>query len=76
MKLQVLGLGCPSCMRLAANTAQAVCELGTDCTVEKVTDIGAIVQAGASQVPALVIDGQVRMQGRVPGVDEIKALLR
>jgi small redox-active disulfide protein 2 len=74
--LQILGAGCPKCRKLAENAEAAVRELGIPCAVEKVTDIEKIVESGVLATPALVIDGAVRAVGRVPSVDQIKAMLK
>ena len=73
--LQILGSGCANCQRLANNVEAAAKELGRDFTLEKVTDIQAIVSAGVMRTPALVVDGEVKLYGRVPNVDEIKTIL-
>jgi small redox-active disulfide protein 2 len=73
--LQILGSGCANCQRLANNVEAAAKELGMDFTLEKVTDIQAIVSAGVMRTPALVVDGEVKLYGRVPNVDEIKTIL-
>ncbi len=75
MKLQVLGTGCPKCKKLAEQTEQAAEELGLDYELEKVTDINAIMQMGVMMTPALAVDGQVKVTGKVPSVDEIKQLI-
>jgi small redox-active disulfide protein 2 len=62
-------------VRLANNVEAAAKELGMDFTLEKVTDIQAIVRAGVMKTPALVVDGQVKFYGRVPDVDELKTIL-
>jgi small redox-active disulfide protein 2 len=72
---QVLGPGCNNCKRLAENVEAAANELGIEYKLEKVTDIQAIVQAGVMRTPALTVDGKVKIYGRVPGVDELKAML-
>jgi small redox-active disulfide protein 2 len=74
-KLQVLGTGCPKCKKLAENAQAAVDDLGLDCSVEKVTDINAIMKFGVMMTPALAIDGQVKVVGKVPSPDEIKQML-
>lgn len=74
-KIEILGPGCPKCARLAEETQKAITELGLDCGVEKVTDIQKIVGYGVMITPALVVDGQVKVSGRVPSVDEIKQLI-
>jgi small redox-active disulfide protein 2 len=73
--IQVLGPGCRMCEKLARNAERAVNELGIDATVERVSDISAIMAIGALMTPALAIDGEVRMVGKVPGSEEIKKLL-
>lgn len=75
MKLQVLGTGCPNCEKLAANAAAAARELGVDFVLEKVKDIREIMEYGVMITPALVVDGEVRLVGRVQSVEEIKKLL-
>jgi len=73
--LQILGPGCANCARLANNVEAAATQLGMEFTMEKVTDFQAIVRAGVMKTPALVVDGQVKLYGRVPSVEEIKTIL-
>ena len=76
MKLvQVLGPGCPKCEKLREHTEAAIEQLGIEANVEKVTDINAITGFGVMMTPALAVDGQVKVVGKVPTADEIKELL-
>lgn len=75
MKLQILGTGCPKCTKLAANAEAAVKAMGLDCDIEKVTDINEIMSFGVMLTPALAVDGQVKVVGKVPSPDEIQQLL-
>jgi small redox-active disulfide protein 2 len=75
MKIQVLGTGCPKCQKLAEQTEQAARETGVDYTLEKVTDINAILAAGVMMTPALVVDGEVKVSGRIPTVPELQNML-
>ena len=75
VKLQVLGTGCPKCTKLAENAEAAAKDMGIAFEIEKVTDITKIVTFGVMMTPALVVDGEVKVVGKVPGVDEIKAML-
>lgn len=75
MKIQILGPGCPKCIKLAETTKQAVKDLGIDATVEKVADIREIMSYGVMITPALVVDGVVKVAGKVPSVEEIKKML-
>jgi small redox-active disulfide protein 2 len=74
-KLQILGPGCMKCRMLADHTEQAAKALGVEYTIEKVTDINDIVSFGIIATPALVVDGEVRVSGRVPTAEAIKTLL-
>lgn len=74
-KLQILGPGCTKCRTLAEHTEQAAKALGLEYTIEKVTDIDGIVSFGILPTPALVVDGEVKVSGRVPSAEAIKALL-
>ncbi len=76
MEIQILGTGCQKCEKLAEHAAQAASELQIDCTLEKITDINHIMAFGVMLTPALAIDGQVKVVGKVPSVEEIKNLLQ
>lgn len=74
-QLQILGTGCLKCTKLAENTAAAAAELGLDYEIHKVTDISEILTFGVMATPALVVDGQVKVVGKVPSVGELKSIL-
>jgi len=74
-KLQVLGTGCPKCKKLAENTEAAAKALGIEYDIAKVTDINEIMKFGVMITPALAVDGQVKVVGKVPSPDEIKKIL-
>jgi small redox-active disulfide protein 2 len=73
--IQVLGPGCPKCKKLAEHVEQAVKELGLDCRIEKVTQISEIMKFGVMMTPALAVDGEVKLAGKVPAVSQLKELL-
>jgi len=77
MIIQVLGSGCPSCLRLESNAKEAIKALNIDnVTVEHVTEIDKIIEFGVMSTPALVVDGEVKSTGRVPNTEEIKEWLK
>lgn len=75
MKIQILGTGCAKCKTLTENTEKAVRELGIEAEIVKVTEIKEIMQFNVLMTPGLVIDGQVKVAGRVVSPDDIKKLL-
>jgi small redox-active disulfide protein 2 len=75
-KIQILGTGCPKCKKLAENAETAAKELGIEYELTKVTQINDIMQMGVMMTPALAVDGQVKVTGKIPSVEEIKEMLK
>lgn len=76
MKIEVLGSCCSKCETLLAATKEAVAETGIDAEVVKVQDFKEIMKYGVMTTPALVIDGVVKVVGKVPSKEEIKSMLK
>jgi small redox-active disulfide protein 2 len=74
-KIQILGTGCPKCKKLAENAETAVKQLGADYQIEKITDINKIMKFGIMMTPAIAVDGQVKVVGKVLSPEQIKHLL-
>ena len=75
-RIEVLGTGCAKCKKLRKNVEKAVREAGSNATVENVESLDKIMEYGVMMTPALVVDGEVKVTGRIPGVDEIKKLIQ
>ena len=75
MKIEVLGTGCPKCNALAAAAESAARKLGIDYELHKVTNINEIMKRGVMITPALAIDGEVKLSGKVPDEAELTSLL-
>jgi small redox-active disulfide protein 2 len=73
--LQILGTGCAKCNQLAAATQQAANEAGIECQIEKVTDFTRFADFGVMITPALVVDGEVKVAGKVPSIGDLKKLI-
>ena len=74
--IEVLGTGCMKCKRLLKNVESAVEQAGIEADVVKVEDITAIMEKGVMLTPALIVDGELKVSGRVADVQEIKAILQ
>jgi len=74
-KLQVLGTGCAKCQRLTEIVDTAASDLGIEYELEKVTEIDKIMEFGVMITPALVVDGEVVVAGKLPATEEVKAML-
>ncbi len=76
MKIEILGAGCAKCKTLETSVKQAVNDLGIQAKITKVEDFTKMVSYGVMGTPALVIDGTVKVVGRIPTVDEIKKIIK
>lgn len=75
MEIKVLGPGCGNCQRLEERTREALDELGHDAAIEKITEYGEMMSYGIMQTPALVVDGDVIVQGKVPTARKLTKML-
>jgi small redox-active disulfide protein 2 len=76
MKIQILGMGCPKCKKLYETAEQAAKELGLDYEMEKIDNIDRITEMGVMMTPALAIDGEVKLEGRIPTIENLKEILK
>lgn len=76
MKIQIAGPGCPNCQNTERNVVNACAELDFAADISHVTNIADILDLGVMRTPAVVIDGEVVLSGRVPTVPELKNILR
>lgn len=75
MNIKVLGSGCKNCKKLEENAREAVKEMGIEASIEKVEDFKEIMAYGVMKTPALVVDEEVKVMGRVATVADIKKIL-
>ncbi len=71
MEIKVLGPGCPKCAQTEKVVRDAVAESGVDASVEKVTNILDIGKYGVFGTPAVVVDGEVKSVGKIPGKEDV-----
>lgn len=74
-RIQILGTGCPKCKKLTENAEAAAKTLGIEYTIEKVTGVNEIMKFGIMMTPALAVDGQVKVVGKVASPEEIQKML-
>jgi len=75
MEVKILGTGCPKCKKLTEVTEQAAKELGIEISIEKVTDLEKIISYSVMSTPALVVNGVLKVAGRIPSIDDLKKML-
>ncbi len=74
-KIHILGTGCPKCKQLAENAEEAAQKLGIEYEIEKVTQINDIMAFGVMITPGLVVNGVVKISGKVPSAEQIAEML-
>ena len=75
MEIKVLGPGCKRCEKTTERIRQVLAEVASDARVTKVTDMMDIAGYGVVGTPAVIVDGQIKCSGKVPGKKEIRAWL-
>lgn len=70
-----MGPGCAKCNQVAENAAAAADELNVDYEIVKISDFNEMMKFGVMMTPALAIDGEVKTVGKVPTIEEIKAMI-
>jgi len=75
MKIEILGVGCAKCHKLEEMVRETVKAQGLSADISKVEDIKKIMSYGVMTTPALVVDGEVKVAGKLPSSEDIKKLL-
>lgn len=75
MEIKILGSGCAKCNELERVTREAAARDGIDASIEKVTDFAQIMSYGVMSTPALVVNGEIKVAGRVPSVDDVAKMI-
>ena len=75
MIIKILGSGCASCEKLEQVTKEAATNVGIEAEFVKVSEMAEIMAFGVMTTPALVIDDDVKLSGRVPSVADVEKIL-
>ena len=75
MEIKVLGSGCSRCHKALEMVEKVAKEQGVDAQVEYVTDIERVMAYNVMSMPAIVVDGEVRLKGAVPTEADVKKML-
>ncbi|MCC3144374.1 thioredoxin family protein [Halanaerobium sp. Z-7514] len=76
MEIRIYGPGCRNCVNLTKNAKKALEQTGVEAEIIKVEDMQDIIEAGIMTTPAIGIDGEVKIKGRVANVEEIIDLIK
>ena len=75
MEIKVLGPGCPKCEQTEKVVREAMAETGVQASIEKGIDVMKIAKYGGFMTPAVVVDGEVKVVGKVPAKEDVKKWL-
>ncbi|GAB4242031.1 MAG: thioredoxin family protein [Acidobacteriota bacterium] len=75
MKILVVGPGCPRCEATERNVREACSQLNLEADISHVYDPREMARLGVRLSPAVIVDGKIVVQGKIPSVDELKELL-
>lgn len=75
LKIEVFGAGCPKCRKTHELFTRAIEEMGISANVEHITDVNAGIERGVLFTPAVFINGQKVLEGKVPTMPQVKELL-
>jgi small redox-active disulfide protein 2 len=75
-KIEILGMGCAKCEKLEELARKAAGEMGIDAEFTKVKDIKKIMEYGVMTTPALVVDGEVKIAGKIPSIEDVKKFIK
>ncbi|MCM8783334.1 MAG: thioredoxin family protein [Candidatus Omnitrophica bacterium] len=75
MKIEIVGPGCPRCIATEKNVKEAVKQLGIQAEISKVTDMAEFSKKGVMFTPAVIVDGEVKISGKIPTVEEVKEII-
>lgn len=66
VEIKVLGTGCARCNELEKMCFNVAAENNIDADIQKVKDLKDIMSYGIMQTPGLVINGKVKVSGKLP----------
>ena len=72
-KIEVLGTGCPKCQKTTELIEKEISEAGVKAEIIKVQELDEIVNRGVMMTPAVMVDGELKCEGKIPGSKEIKS---
>lgn len=74
--IKILGTGCTKCKAMTSVVQDVISENQIEASLEKVEDIMEIMKYNVMSTPALVINDEILIKGRVPSKEEVVALLK
>ncbi|MFO8059671.1 MAG: thioredoxin family protein [Bacillota bacterium] len=75
MKIEILGPGCPKCAQTEEVIERIIRETGVEAEVQHITDIDSIVDRGVMMTPAVIVDGQIMIEGKIPSERDVRSWL-
>jgi small redox-active disulfide protein 2 len=75
MKIIVAGPGCARCHATEKNVIDACAALNLAVDISHEFDVKSFRNLGVRVTPAVIVDGNIVISGKIPTVDELKKIL-
>lgn len=75
MEIKVLGPGCAKCKTAYSVVEKVIKDNNVNASLTKIDDIMEMMRYNIMTTPAIVVDGVVRIKGKVPAEAEVKEVL-
>lgn len=72
VKVEVLGKGCLKCKKTEELIETTLKKIGVEAEIVHITDLEEIVDRGVLMTPAVIVDGEKKIEGRIPSEAEIR----
>lgn len=72
-RIEILGTGCPKCKKSAEVVQKVIDEMGVEAEVKKVEDLNEITSRGVMTTPAVSVEGDVKISGKVPSEEDVRS---
>ncbi|KJS88216.1 MAG: redox-active disulfide protein 2 [Peptococcaceae bacterium BICA1-8] len=76
MEITIVGTGCAKCKKLEEIAREAVSDMKVEADIKKMSDINEIAKTGILMTPGLIIDGKVKLTGKVPSKEEVTKIIK
>jgi len=66
LEVRIFGVDCPACSTLEQMVVNICAEKDIDADIQQITEIQEFIKNGITGIPGLVLNGKVKLQGKLP----------
>ncbi|MGB9867981.1 MAG: thioredoxin family protein [Bacillota bacterium] len=72
MKVEIFGVGCPKCRKTEQLIEEVLKSTGVEAEIVHVTDLDQIIDRGVTMTPAVFVNGEKKIEGKVPTEAQVR----